>query len=50
MIAVLKPSWANLIAQTYPPGPEPITTTSNFLDFIPNKNTNTSLNILFYYR
>ena len=28
IIAVLKPSWAHLIAATYPPGPEPITITS----------------------
>ena len=30
--AVLKPNWANLIAQTYPPGPPPIITTLNFSD------------------
>src|ERR1700723_895191 len=28
MIAVLKPSWAALIAVTYPPGPEPMMMTS----------------------
>ena len=26
--AVFRPSWAHLIAQTYPPGPEPIIITS----------------------
>jgi hypothetical protein len=31
MIAVLKPNWAQRIAATYPPGPEPIMTTSNEL-------------------
>jgi hypothetical protein len=31
MMAVLKPSWAQRIADTYPPGPEPIMTTSNEL-------------------
>src|SRR5690606_24521701 len=30
--AVFKPSWAARIAATYPAGPEPITTTSNFSD------------------
>ena len=30
MHAVLTPNWANLIAQTYPPGPPPITIASNF--------------------
>ena len=31
MIAVLKPNWAQRMAETYPPGPEPIMTTSNEL-------------------
>jgi hypothetical protein len=31
MQAVWKPSWAARMAATYPPGPPPITTTSNFL-------------------
>ena len=31
MIAVLKPNWAQRIAETYPPGPEPMMTTSNEL-------------------
>ena len=29
IIAVLKPNWAQRIAETYPPGPEPIMVTSN---------------------
>ena len=31
IMAVLKPSWAQRMADTYPPGPEPIMTTSNEL-------------------
>ena len=31
IMAVLKPSCAQRIAETYPPGPEPIMTTSNEL-------------------
>ena len=32
--AVFKPNWAALIAQTYPPGPDPITITSKLLSII----------------
>ena len=37
MIAVLKPNWASLMAHTYPPGPDPITTTSKLFLFIRTK-------------
>ena len=30
--AVLMPNWDNLIAQTYPPGPPPMTIAWNFSD------------------